>query len=313
MFIIALTNVLVTLFYIIPGFILSKIGVAKKEHLPTLGTILIYVGTPFMEISSFLALEERNDNMLINMALCFILSMSAMILFVLLLTFIFRKKSKVDIAYRVATTASVCGNLGYFGLPIIRSLFPNNPEVAAYSQIFMLGMNIIVFSLGVYCLTGEKKYISLKKAFINPSVIGFVFAFMFYISNAKSFLPVQLIKAFDTLGNITTPLCMIILGIRLAHIPFKKLINNPKAYLIVFLKLIAFPLFVFALLYFLPIDLTMKASMVVLGGVPCAAVVLSLAEIYNSEQEISANVILLSTILSFISIPLITLLIEVAL
>jgi predicted permease len=51
-----------------------------------------------------------------------------------------------------------------------------------------------------------------------------------------------------------------------------------------------------------------KTSVLILSGMPCAAVLLSLAEMHKSESELSANCLLVSTVLSFLTVPLLTLL-----
>ncbi|MBR6321981.1 MAG: hypothetical protein IKR59_03845 [Lachnospiraceae bacterium] len=51
---ITLTNVLMTLFYIIPGFILRKTKVVSEKELGTASGILVYAGTPFLVINAFL-------------------------------------------------------------------------------------------------------------------------------------------------------------------------------------------------------------------------------------------------------------------
>ena len=74
------------------------------------------------------------------------------------------------------------------------------------------------------------------------------------------------------------------------------------------MKLIVFPLFCYAAVYFLPLTQTFKASMLILSAAPCASMVLNVAEIYHGETELSANCVLLATLSCFITIPLLTLL-----
>ena len=54
---IALINVLITLFYILPGFIIRKMNKASSDHLPTLSAVLVYIGTPFLLLKAFMRLE----------------------------------------------------------------------------------------------------------------------------------------------------------------------------------------------------------------------------------------------------------------
>ena len=57
MFGISLSIVLVTLFYMILGFVIRKMNKASETHLQTLSGILIYICNPFLEISAFMSLD----------------------------------------------------------------------------------------------------------------------------------------------------------------------------------------------------------------------------------------------------------------
>ncbi|MCQ2400070.1 MAG: AEC family transporter, partial [Clostridia bacterium] len=217
------------------------------------------------------------------------------------------RKKYDDVKYRVMTIAAVMGNLGFFGMPVIRAVLPDNPEVACYSAVYMLSMNVIAFTMGVFCLTGEKKYMSVKPAIFNPTVFGFLLALPFFIFGLKQYLPLPAINAIGYLADMTTPLCMIILGIRLACVKFTDLFTRPVVYVTCALKLLVFPLFCYGLVYFLPLDFAMKASVLILSGTPCASIILNLAELHGAEADIPANCILLTTLLCFTTIPLLTL------
>ena len=54
---IALSNVLLTLFYIVPGYVICKMKKASADHLSTISSILIYGCAPCLIISSFLKLD----------------------------------------------------------------------------------------------------------------------------------------------------------------------------------------------------------------------------------------------------------------
>jgi predicted permease len=83
-------------------------------------------------------------------------------------------------------------------------------------------------------------------------------------------------------------------------------------YLSVVFKGIVFPLFVFVVVRWLPfLDESLKGAMVVLAAAPCGAIVLSLAEIHHAQEELAANTVLVTTLLSFITIPLVSLLLYI--
>ena len=303
---IALSNVLLTLLYIIPGFIICKIKKASAQHLSTMSAVLVYVCSPCMVVNSFLQLEFSWSGFG-KMALFFAVTLVLQIAFMLILYAICHKKYD-DSKYRILTIGAVFGNVGFFGLPVVKAMLPNNPEVMCYSSIFVLSMNLLVFTIGVFCLTNDKKYMTLKSAILNPTTFSIIVALPLYFFGVRQYMPDLLVNGISLLSSMTTPLCMIILGIRLATVSFKKLFTRPIIYLICACKLIIFPLFCFAAVYFIPLDFAFKASILILTAVPCASIILNMAEIHHSETELAANCVLVSTLLCFLTIPVLALL-----
>ena len=299
---IAFTNVLVTLLYIIPGFLCCKTKVAKPQHLSTLSAILVYVCSPCMVVWSFMG-TERSLRMIGQIMLFFVVSLTIQTVLTFILYAVFRKKFQ-DVKYRMLTVSFGLGNAGFFGIPIIKALLPNNPEVACFACVYIVGMNMLTFTIGAYCLTGDKKRMTLKKAFLNPPFISLIVAIVLYAVNFGSVMPTLVGDALQLLNRTTTPLCMIILGIRLASVSFKKLFTRIYVYVICACKLLVFPFVCLAIVYFLPLDPVFKAAMFILGGTPCAAVMLNIAEMYDGETELAANCVLLSTLLCVFTIPL---------
>ena len=303
---ITLTNVIMMLLYIVPGFLMCKMKKASADHLKTVSSVLVYGCSPFLVISSFLALDF-SWQMLANMGLFFAVTLALQILFMGILYLGLRKKFD-DARYRVFTVASAMGNVGFFGLPVVRALLPENPEVMCYAAVYAISMNLIMFTAGVFFLTRDKKFMTVKAAVLNPTMLGLVVALPLYMLRARPFIPEALVGGIDLLSKMSAPLCMIILGIRLATVSFKKLFARPTVYLACAGKLILFPLFCYLAVCFLPLDLSFKASVLVLSATPCASVVFNLSEIYGSDPELSANCVLLSTLICFMTLPTLTLL-----
>lgn len=301
----ALTNVIITLLYILPGYISAKCRIVKPEHLSSMSSVLVYICAPCMIVHSFLSTDFSGENTR-NMALFFVVTFALQVLFMLVIYVLFRKKYD-DARYRILTIASVMGNVGFFGLPIIRALMPDNPEVTCYSSVYIISMNILVFTVGIYCLTREKKYMSLRAAVLNPSVIALLVALPLHFLSVGQYVPDVLMNAINLLSSMTTPLCMIILGVRLSTVKLSSLFSKPFVYIICLGKLVAFPLFCYLAVAFLPLPFSFRASVLILSSVPCASVILNMAEIHHAETELAANCVLISTLLCFITIPLMTL------
>lgn len=306
MFVLTLTNVIITLLYIFPGFVLGKIKKASANHLSTLSAVLVYACSPCMVISNFLAMDYQLD-VLIDM-LWFLLITLLLQAGVALFLYQLLKKKYDDGKYRIFTLGAFLGNVGFFGLPIVKNLFPENPEVACFACMYVLSMNILTFTVGSFCFTRDKKYISIKAGVWNPTSISCLIGMVLLISGVGKYLPSVLLNGIDLMGKMTTTLCMIILGIRLSAVELKRLFLRPTIYVTCVVKMLAFPVLCYACVCFLPFSAAFKASILILSGTPCASIILNFAEMYESETELAANSVLVSTLLCFLTIPVLTLL-----
>ena len=300
------SNVLLTLVYLLPGFLLYKGGKVRPEHMSSVSAILLYICGPCMFLNALTNLDA-SVVLSVRMLLFLLISFFAE-LALLLVLYALAGRRRGEFRWRMLAIASVSGNTGFFGLPIVQALFPDSPEAAAYSCMFCVSLNILAWTVGVFTLTGEKKYISFRAAFLNPTVLAVLAGFALYLMQAKHWMPELVRGGIRTVGAMSTPLCLFILGIRLATMNLKQLFTQPFVYGIAAAKLLLFPLFCYALVVFLPLPPVFRASMLVLGAAPCASVILNLAEMHNSGQELAANCALLSTLLSLVTIPLLSLL-----
>jgi len=303
------SKVFMMLLFALPGYIICKLKKANVDHLSTASALLVYGCSPCLVLSSFLKIDFSWQT-LGNMGLFFAVTLVLQILFMGILWLVLKKKFD-DARYRVLTVGSAMGNVGFFGLPLISALLPENPEVACYAAVYAISMNLIMFTMGVFFLTRDKKFMTPKAAVFNPTMLGLVIGLPLFLMGGGAIVPMQLdifVQGIDLVGSMSAPLCMMILGVRLATVPLKKLFSRPFVYLACAGKLLVFPLFCYAAVYFLPLDPAFKASVLILSGTPCASVVFNLSEMHKSDPELSANCVLLSTLACGITLPLLSML-----
>lgn len=288
------------LFYLFAGWGLVRTDLAESDHARSISGLLIYVCGPAMVLNSFRTMTYSVDNgrLLIRF---FLLSLAVQIVFFMILWVIFKRRFS-DARYRIMSVGSMLGNVGFFGLPLVVSLFPDSNIVACYSVMYITSMNLLIFTLGTYMITQDRKFISLRAAFINPTMLSVIVALPLYILRFE--YPAALSAPLRLLGSMTAPLCMVILGMRLASMHLRDLFCRPFAYLVCLLKLIIFPLFAYLCTYIMPgIDDVFRVSMLVLSAVPSASMILSMAELYRCERELAANTVLLTTLLCSVTLP----------
>ena len=300
-------NVLIMFFYMIPAYILVKTGKANTDHASTISSILLYITFPAMIINSFQPIEFSYNN-LKQLMLFFVVTLILLAISIIICYLILKRKFS-EPKYRMLSIASSLGNVGFFGTPLIRGLYPDSPIVECYSAIYSITVIMIGLTVGAYALTMDRKFISVFSALYNQATIGFLLGLIIYL--AKWQFPKDLGNAVSSLSKMSTPLCMHILGIRLASVNFFDLFKKPFVYAICLLKLFIYPLFTYLIVYFIPgLDTEFKASIFVLSAAPCASIIISLSEMLKAEQELSANVFLVTTVLCIITLPLITIILD---
>ena len=215
---------------------------------------------------------------------------------------LFRKKSEENVRLRIYNIALVFSNCGFFGIPVVEKLFPQRPDAAVYCLVFTLAMNLLCWTAVLYIITRDKKYIQVKRLFLNPSTISFAVAFALFVMSIK--LPGILSEAVTMGGKISTPLCMVILGMRLGTVKAKALFGDFSQYAVIALKQMIIPLAVFGIMYFLPVDVFLKQLTFILFCCPVASNVLNYAELGGKGQDVACSCVLLGTILSIGTMPL---------
>lgn len=295
------TTVAIMLVYMMIGFCLCKSGKAVVSHAKSLSAILIYILGPCMIINSFLGLEYSLEN-IIQIGIYFIVSLLVQVIFFGALYVVFSRKYN-DSKYRILTVGAVLGNVGFLGMPVVASVFPGVPIVLVYSSINVMSMNLIVFTIGTFMITNDKKYISVKNAILNPTTIAIIISLPLFIFGIH--FPETIESGIGLLGKMVTPICMLILGMRLSEAKLKAIFTRPFVYATCLLKLVVFPIVAFLLVHWIPwINDACKTTVVVLAMTPAGAIIQSLSELYECEQEFAANVVLLTTIISVVTIPL---------
>lgn len=296
--------------YAVPGFLTVKCKLIKPESISAFSVVLMYVCQPMLTITSFLNATFSLD-FFWQMVVAFVLAGLLQLGVILIAYAVLKRFYDKDIKYRVATVATAFGNCGFMGVPLLQAIMPeavrNNAVVL--SVMFLLGLNLIGWTFASYLISGDKKYISVKKALINPAMLGLVIGLPLFICGVE--LPKEVFSCVELLGRMTTPLCMLILGMRLATITLKEMFCSPFQYAVVAVKQIAMPMLGMLLIWFIPLDFYIRQSLFILAATPVASITLNFAEMLGKGQKTAANLVLLGTLLSILTLPLMAVIMNV--
>ena len=287
----------------LPGFFLTKANVLKEEHIKGFAVFLLYVCSPALSIYSFQQ-AECNMEILINIGILLLVTTFMQVLIMGIGFLINIKTYKIDGASRVATVAAAFGNVGFFGVPILQALLPDHPEAMVYSAVMSVMMNLIGWTLGMFMMSGNRKHVSVKNFLINPTTLCLLIALPLFFTNTS--LPKPVMNFVEFFSKMSTPTAMTVLGMRLAFVKFRDLMDYRQV-VAIFLKLIALPLITFGIMYALPVDETLKISTYILSCMPPAAITLNFAELSNTSPKTAANIVVVGSLLVAITLPVLLL------
>ncbi|MBQ6979196.1 MAG: AEC family transporter [Clostridia bacterium] len=318
-----LITVLSLVLLAVPGFILAKLKLLPQKASETLSVIVLYVAQTLLVIMSFQD-KEYTPTLGINMLYVAILAIIIHLLMFAVLYLIFLKKSAND-RIRVLKFASVFSNCGFMGFPFLQSLFSDPvicSETLIYGAVIISIFNVMTWTVGVFVMTEDAKQVSIKKIILNPVIIGVIIGLLlffvlkrpvisFFTPNTISYkITEKIVWSLNTIKELVTPLSMIVIGIRLGGINLKQLFLDKLAYLSASFKLILMSLISILAVAFLPIDTTIKYTVFFLLSMPSATSTVLFSVRFEKDSDFASVCVLLSTVLSTITIPLMYLVIS---
>ena len=314
---------LVLFAFAVPGFILKKTNLVRSDSLYSISNILLCFAQPMLIIQAFAVDPIPPDgDTLLNFLWVFLFSVAAIFLTfgASKLCFLFMKGDEQQKKRDVLIFVGTFSNCAFVGIPFVDMFTGGDSEAMMYVTVFTVAFNLILWTLGAYLITQDKKQISLKKALLNPCTIGSVIGFVLFlvpqinIFNMDEVAELQQIVTYG--GGMTAPLSMLVVGVRIAELSPKKLFRDKTIYLAAFVRLVLSAALSYLLI--LPFRLTgvfadtpygLLAPVIAMAMPPAASVV-AFAEKLDGEKEFAAAAYATGTILSIVTLPVAMLLIS---
>ncbi len=199
----------------------------------------------------------------------------------------------------------ILSNIGFFGIPVIKALF--GEEYVIYLIFYMLIFNIVAYTLGIVIASynsSETTRFSISSV-INTGTVMSMIAIVLYLLNVP--IPDIVGNFFDYMGNACIPLSMLLIGGSLAQLDLKEVFTDKDIYLYILLRNIIVPGIGILILRLLPFDPVIVNICCLSASMPIAALSGMLAEQYAHKGNYCNKMIAMSTILSVITVPILSL------
>ena len=193
-------------------------------------------------------------------------------------------------------------NAGFMGIPLISSVI--GEDMVYCAAAFVAILNILQWTYGVFLITGKKSAVSAKKIFLNPVIISFTLGIVLFLLPVK--LPLFISEILRTVSQMNAPIAMVIIGFYMAQISFKELFISKNGYAVSAVRLLIIPLMTTLLAAVMPFgNFAFKLTIIILAAAPIGSNVAVYAQIYGVNYKAAAGEVVLSTLLSVITMPLI--------
>lgn len=302
-----INQVLVLFFTMMIGFGAKKLKYVDNQLNKGLSNLVLQVALPAMIIKS-MQFPFSHDLLLDSLK---VIGISLLVYSIAIgFSFIYPKIIKVEGTKKdVYQFVLIFSNVAFIGYPIINAIYGDIGVF--YTALYNIPFNFILLTVGVYVIcrssSVEREKADFKKILLHPGIIAVFLGFGFFLLSIQ--LPSAIYETLDIVGSTTTPLSMLIIGSFLADIPFKEVLQEEKILLLAFARLLILPIIAWGVLYIIGLRGLLLGIPVVLTGMPAAANTAVFATLYDSDQYLASKSVFITTLLSLITIPLLTLIV----
>lgn len=285
---------------LILGFVLFKCHIFDEYTNKKISALIVNVASPMLIISSIAGVEGSNKSIVFLMIGAGILMYIGFIILGKIINRIFPFPKKDWPVYECMV---VFANTGFMGYPVLLDVF--GQEAVFYASLIHMAFNFFVYTYAIMCLTkGDDSEFKLNfKQLLTPGIILIFVGTFIYLFDIQ--LPSVLMDTINSVGSLTAPLSMMMIGSSLAVYPIKDSFTDWHSYVFAFVRLMIVPFVTMIMCRLLHIDAYYANITIITNAMPVGSMVLMLATQYNANVKIVTRNIVVSTLLSVITIPIV--------
>ncbi|MGT2801241.1 hypothetical protein SAMN02910293_01603 [Streptococcus henryi] len=286
---------LVVLFLIMGvGIFLTHKEIFTKDVTFRLSKLLTTYVAPSLFVSSFISQDfslQRLYLLLIMIGFAFFLLITRIVL----VKFLLADDRNMD------QYATLFANVGFMGTPLAEAV--GGANAVFFISGFVVANQIMQWTYGIFLISNGKTKINFRSVLTNPAMIATVIGLLFFV--APFDLPVELTDTVATIAKLNTPLSTLVLGSYFYKANFKEIFLYKPAYYSAFLRLFVTSAISIFMIWLLPVDAyDMKLALTIASSSPTAMNAALLSQVYGGDYEYGSRLVLLTTVLSLVSIPL---------
>ena len=212
---------------------------------------------------------------------------------------------QIGTGLRTFTLTAGVQNYAFFVIPIVQMLFsaPGDPTLGVLF-VHNLGCEIFVWSLGVVLMCGGAKSLNMSIMLRGPLLAVAVSLTLAWSGLGAYVAQPPVMKAAEMVGAVATPICLILFGCSMYDL-VQSFTWQPRMLLSgLVARLLLAPALILLLAWALPVDPLIKRIMVIQSAIPSAVIPVILAKRFGGQPAIGTQILLSTTICSFLTLPI---------
>jgi predicted permease len=207
---------------------------------------------------------------------------------------------------RQQRTFAVCTgmyNYGYVPLPLALLLF--DKQTAGVLFLHVIGVEMAMWTLGVLMLSGGGRGLDWRKI-VNGPLVAIVLSLTFNTMGWNANIPSVASTTMHWLGQCSIPMALILIGAIMAD--YLGEFHSAHGWRVigssVVLRIGMLPVLFLLVARYLPATVELKRVLVLEAAMPAAVFPIVLAKHYGGDSATAMRVVLGTTVVSFVTIPL---------
>ena len=202
-------------------------------------------------------------------------------------------------------------NTGAVGTPLMLAFF----GTSGLFQLNLFGFvsGILTYSWGIVQLQpshGKTTFVQNLKKCINPQFLAMVTGMILGLLGADQWMPTPVVDVVSDLGSCYVTIALLLTGFSLADYPITEVFGDVKVYLYTLLRLILMPCLYLVIMLIFKAPLMLAIMVALTYASPCGMNVVIYPAAYNKECKAGASMVLISTLVSMVSVPVIYALVQ---
>ena len=277
------------------GFFIRKKEIVQTEGRMNMINLCLYITLPFNVLHSFLRQWDWNLFIAYGVILLLSVGFNAVSVF---FSAILYKKQEVN-RQKSLKYGTIISNSGFLGNPMVEGIYGS--EGLLYAALFMLPVRIVMWTIGIAVFLKGRKEKLWKNVLTHPCIVAIYVGVIVMVCGIQ--FPTFVEKTIVGISGCNTPLSMMLIGMMLAEVKPKGLIDKTMVFYTA-IRLLVIPAVVFAIIAFLPIDGMLRGITVIMAGMPAPITTALLSAKYGGDEKYATGMVFLSTISSLITLPI---------